>query len=184
MLHYLSEVTHLEKALPQSYNRCSLCLQAALDRFAFMTCTTALGVLMALQPLALLKKHIQASFISRFAVGTVCMCLLASLQYDPSITSVPLTGFVSVLLPLQLSTRLQLLSPRITSHHALDSAIMSCAVLSHCTMSHDVLSSHYIMKSASHSFVRYNTLTHIAMGESWEKYNADAIVLLCPPAPP
>lgn len=34
-------------------------LQAALDRFAFMTPTTALGVLIALQPLALLKKHIQ-----------------------------------------------------------------------------------------------------------------------------
>jgi hypothetical protein len=34
-------------------------LQAALDRFAFMTPTTALGVLVALQPLALLKKHIQ-----------------------------------------------------------------------------------------------------------------------------
>ncbi len=36
-----------------------MCLQAALDRFAFMTPTTALGVLVALQPLALLKKHIQ-----------------------------------------------------------------------------------------------------------------------------
>ena len=36
-------------------------LQAALDRFAFMFPTTALGVLIALQPLALLKKQIQAS---------------------------------------------------------------------------------------------------------------------------
>lgn len=38
-------------------------LQAALDRFAFMTATTALGVLIALQPLALLKKHIQAYMV-------------------------------------------------------------------------------------------------------------------------
>ena len=36
-------------------------LQAALDRFAFMTPTTALGVVIALQPLALLKKHIQVA---------------------------------------------------------------------------------------------------------------------------
>lgn len=36
-----------------------MCVQAALDRFEFMTPTTALGVLVALQPLALLKKHIQ-----------------------------------------------------------------------------------------------------------------------------
>ena len=40
-----------------------LCLQAALDRFAFMTSTTALGVIIALQPLALLKKHIQVVFL-------------------------------------------------------------------------------------------------------------------------
>ncbi len=38
-------------------------LQAALDRFAFMTPSTALGVLVALQPLALLKKHIQVLFL-------------------------------------------------------------------------------------------------------------------------
>ncbi|DBB12258.1 TPA: hypothetical protein ACH3X3_006361, partial [Trebouxia sp. C0006] len=38
-------------------------LKAALDRFAFMTPTTALGVLVALQPLALLKKHIQAYMV-------------------------------------------------------------------------------------------------------------------------
>lgn len=38
-----------------------VCLQAALDRFAFMTSTTALGVIIALQPLALLKKHIQVT---------------------------------------------------------------------------------------------------------------------------
>ncbi|KAL3136619.1 hypothetical protein ABBQ38_005859 [Trebouxia sp. C0009 RCD-2024] len=38
-------------------------LKAALDRFAFMTPTTALGVIIALQPLALLKKHIQAYMV-------------------------------------------------------------------------------------------------------------------------
>ncbi|DBA84856.1 TPA: hypothetical protein ACH3X1_005879 [Trebouxia sp. C0004] len=43
-------------------------LKAALDRFAFMTPTTALGVLVALQPLALLKKHIQAYMVGSSGV--------------------------------------------------------------------------------------------------------------------
>ena len=38
-------------------------VQAALDRFAFMAATAALGVLVALQPLAQLRKHIQASVL-------------------------------------------------------------------------------------------------------------------------
>lgn len=56
-----------------------LCLQAALDRFAFMTPTTALGVIIALQPLALLKKHIQVPLQTVDAELSTCFLLFCGI---------------------------------------------------------------------------------------------------------
>ena len=75
-------------------------LQAALDRFAFMTPTTALGVLVALQPLALLKKHIQVLPLSSpYFAPCLAPCLKKHIQVLP-LSSPCLAPVLPLVLPL------------------------------------------------------------------------------------
>ncbi|KAA6422807.1 MAG: hypothetical protein FRX49_07342 [Trebouxia sp. A1-2] len=62
-LPFVAVLSILVHRHPQAVLQHANLLKAALDRFAFMTPTTALGVLVALQPLALLRKHIQAYMV-------------------------------------------------------------------------------------------------------------------------